>query len=416
MTEKELNTLKQNIKELIDDGKYNIALNEINNTIDDLYANKEFNKICKIYDWDYLEENEDIYIFEVAFALQEMNRSDEAELIYSEILNMEPNNSAVLNNLSNILWEKGEYNKAWSLICKAFDLNQESKIIAKNYRERSDFIEERERIESDYKSATLKIPYENEYVISKLKCIIENSKKDINYKDGKIPIPKWKFKILMQASESIALSLAEQWCTKCYIRKTGDRGYHNEYIYEINPYLEKAIKEYKPLKLPQQWIEGLEKLDASILSELKYFSLKDRIAKIKKKYRKIIERDIDELYLNYLMRNKKAIVVISGSIVETLLIYYCEKKKITKIEYSIKGNTISKKLYKSDLGDLLNYFENKHILSNILVHLGNLARTYRNFIHPGKELRYSEELELSHSEICFISTLEIIKIICQRHS
>ena len=121
---------------------------------------------------------------------------------------------------------------------------------------------------------------------------------------------------------------------------------------------------------------------------------------------------MNELYLNYVMNNEKSVVILSGSIVEMLLIYYCEKKKVKKIAYQRHNKTISKKLYESDLGDLISYVEQNKMLGNILVHLANISRIYRNYVHPGKELRESEQLSESKANLCFISTLEIVKIIC----
>jgi hypothetical protein len=112
------------------------------------------------------------------------------------------------------------------------------------------------------------------------------------------------------------------------------------------------------------------------------------------------------------MKNNKTVVILSGSIVETLLIYNCEKKKIKDISYQRHNKTISKKLYESDLGDLLSYYENTRFLGDGVVHMGNISRIYRNFVHPGKELRDQETLDDTKANICFVSTLEILKRIC----
>jgi hypothetical protein len=112
------------------------------------------------------------------------------------------------------------------------------------------------------------------------------------------------------------------------------------------------------------------------------------------------------------MKNNKAVVILSGSIVETLLIYYCEKKQIKDISYQRHSKAISKKLYESDLGDILSYFEQNRFLGDAVVHMGNISRIYRNFVHPGKELREQETLDDTKANICFISTLEILKRIC----
>lgn len=69
-------------------------------------------------------------------------------------------------------------------------------------------------------------------------------------------------------------------------------------------------------------------------------------------------------------------------------------------------------MYDADLGDLLDYFEQNRMLSDLFVHMGNIARISRNFIHPGKELREAEQLSQAKADMCFISALEVVRHIC----
>ena len=193
---------------------------------------------------------------------------------------------------------------------------------------------------------------------------------------------------MMSTDEQKALSLLEQWLRKGYVCKPEDRGTYGEYVYEFNPFLFNELVKIKPKKINQQWLKGIESLNLETLESLSYFHIIQIIEKVKKSIRAILRRDIDELFLNYVMKNNKAVVILSGSIVETLLIYNCEKKKIKDISYQRHNKTISKKLYESDLGDLLLYYENTRFLGDgCCLHMGNISRIYRNFVHPGKELR-----------------------------
>jgi hypothetical protein len=40
--------------------------------------------------------------------------------------------------------------------------------------------------------------------------------------------------------------------------------------------------------------------------------------------------------------------------------------------------------------------------------MGNISRIYRNFVHPGKELREAESLNQAKADLCFVSTIEIL--------
>jgi hypothetical protein len=253
---------------------------------------------------------------------------------------------------------------------------------------------------------------ENDFVITKLKAFTANFKIDSEQKNLQLPIPRWKFKILMETNEQISISLLNQWTEKGYLYKTDQRGDYREVVYELNPYLEKQVKSISKTKIPDNWIQGMSEISIDNLQELSYFSSIEQIKKVKLKYRNLMLRDIDELFLSYIMKNHKSVIILSGSLVELLLIYYCEKKHINLLSYQGKVKNISRKLYDADLGELLSYFENKKMLGDATIHLGNISRIYRNFVHPGKELRESEDLDQTKADLCFVSTIEIIKSIC----
>ncbi|RZJ44543.1 MAG: hypothetical protein EOO19_11860 [Chryseobacterium sp.] len=107
------------------------------------------------------------------------------------------------------------------------------------------------------------------------------------------------------------------------------------------------------------------------------------------------------------MGHEKATIVLSGSLVELLLIYYCEKKKMMTITIlDSKGSPKKKKLYECVLIDLIEFVEQTKPFGNDFFHLSNLSRIYRNFIHPGRELK--DSLDKSKAEICFVGTREIL--------
>jgi len=92
------------------------------------------------------------------------------------------------------------------------------------------------------------LPKENEFVIQKLQAFFSNAKKDSDFKDNRMAIPRWKFKVMMGTDEQKSLSLLDQWLNKGYVRKTGDRGYYSEHIYELNPLILRNISKLKPKK------------------------------------------------------------------------------------------------------------------------------------------------------------------------
>jgi len=60
----------------------------------------------------------------------------------------------------------------------------------------------------------------------------------------------------------------------------------------------------------------------------------------------------------------------------------------------------------------LTFFEENKLLGDAVVHMGNISRIYRNFVHPGKELREQVALDQGKANLCFVSTLEILNRVC----
>ena len=337
-----------------------------------------------------------------------MEQEADGEKIYKYLYASEPDNTAVLNNLSNIKKRKREYKEAFDLISKAYELAPKDKIILDNYESLSQIMKEIKERDQKFKHALTYLERENSFVIDKLQLFIQNAKKDSEYKNGIIPLAKWKFRSFMKTDDLKAESLREQWLEKCYIINTEQRGEYNEFVYEINPLIEKAISEIKFKTINPNWIKGIERLDIKILEESNYYRNLKKINKINKQFKDILLRDYDELIFNYLVKNCKSTIILSGSIIETLLIYHLKKNKISKVEYEIDKKKVSKDLFDASLNDLLEYFEQNKLLQKQFVHLGSISRIFRNYVHPGKELRETEILDDSKSDLCYISASELI--------
>ena len=364
---------------------------------------KTFNKASKI-----ISDKALLFTFELAYSYVELNDENSAEKVYEFILSNEPKNSAVLNNLSNIKKRKRKFKEAFDLISRAIQIEPSDEIITNNYDNLNQIVSEQREREQTFKYSLTFLEIENDFVVSKLKLFIKNAKKDENYNNGVLPIAKWKFKVFMQTDEQKSESLREQWLDKNYITDTGQKGNYNEIVYEINPFLEKSLLNLKKNEINKNWIKAIELLNTKSLEEINYFRNLKRIEKMNKEFRLIVKRDYDELTFNYLAKNNKTTIILSGSLIETLLIYYLKKKKVSNVAYEVNNKKISKELFEATLNDLLQYLEQNKELEKQYVHLGNISRIYRNYVHPGKELRESEELDDSKANLCYISASELI--------
>lgn len=378
--------------------------------IDQLFKEKRYSIITEIYQNDDCRTFIDAS-FEVAYSLNEMAKYDQAELVYSNLLEYDDENTSVLNNLSNIKKKKKRYNEAFELIAKAYSLANDDEIIANNYNSLKKIIEEREIKDRAQKEAAENIKKENDFVRTKLQCFIESFKTDPENSKGRLAIPNWKFRIMMKTDEVKAESLKNQWINKNYIINTGEREDKFVVIYEINPYISDALEAVAEQKINRDWIDNIENICCENLKEISYFETKKNLMKIKGQYQKIILRDYDELSLNYLFRNWKSVIILSGSIIEAILSYYCSENDISNIEYKVNEKTVTKKMDDCDMGDLLTYFEQKKVFKAPMTHLANVSRYLRNYVHPGKEIKEGSTLDKSKADICFNAVNEISLIV-----
>ncbi len=410
MTQKELNEkVKEIIKLIKDDNEFeaSILFDELASS---LHSQKQygdiinaFNKVSKI-----ISDKTLLFTFELAYSYVELNDENSAEKVYEFILSNEPKNSAALNNLSNIKKRKRKFKEAFDLISRAIQIEPDDEIITNNYDNLNQIVSEQREREQKFKHSLTYLERENDFVVSKLKLFIQNAKKDENYDNGVLPIAKWKFKVFMQTDEQKSESLREQWLDRNYITNTGQKGNYYETVYEINPFLEKALLNLKKNEINENWIKAIDLINTKSLDEVNYFRNLKRIEKLNKEFRQIVKRDYDELTFNYLAKNNKTTIILSGSLIETLLIYYLKKKKVNTVSYEINNKKISKELFEATLNDLLQYLEQNKELEKQYVLLGNISRIYRNYVHPGKELRESEELDDSKANLCYISASELI--------
>ncbi len=374
-----------------------------------LFQERKFTRIVDLFYSTACDQPESFFSFEVAYSLSEMGYIDDAEAVYEYLLQHDSENSALLNNLSHIKETKHKIPEAFELIRKAYELTPHDDVIVENYQNLLAIIRQQQAVQKNYRRSLDFLQDENTYTMEKLRTFLGNVRREEEFIDYQMPIPEWKFSVLLEAPPKEAAELVEQWMEKGYIRPTGERDAHLIPLYIINPYLEVEIPKIHK-QLPPKWIKGFEALTLERLEENAYFSTLHKVKKIDGKYRDIIERDLNELFFNYLMKNEKSVIILAGSLVEAVLMYYCEEEQdITHLYQQRKNNrTVKRDLYDSDLAEMLNYLQEKKILSDLFVHIGNIARIYRNFIHPGRELREPELINQSKLDLCFLSTLEII--------
>ena len=152
-------------------------------------------------------------------------------------------------------------------------------------------------------------------------------------------------------------------------------------------------------------MENLENIGYNIILQKKLNNIDDEELK------EILIRDLKECAYSVLLSQNKSAIILSGSIIETLLIY--KIKSIGIEEYDLIGlrnrkNKCVKTIDKMILDELL-YVANKlQILSDTNYYLSHFSREYRNVIHPNKEIRGKMDISTENASLMWKILKEII--------
>lgn len=420
--EKSIDTL---VKEIISTLKEEYSFREIfieniESIVDELHKQKKYKEVIDIYEVYSKEQIDkaDIW-FEVGFAFNELKKRDKAKFAYNRYIALKGETSAVLNNLANIYKQEDKLDEAIDMYKKALTIEKDDEIAKNNLsnaierkKEFSKEADKRKALDSLFLRSVQLLKTENYFILETLHTFILNCKKEEEFENWKLPIQDEMFPVLLHTNARKAFELRDDWVSKNYLLKTEESDEYDITYFQLNPYVESEVIRLRDIatdsNLPKVWMNGLNNISVFQLEEIDYSASIKRFEKINKKYKPLVIRDFNELVFNYLVGNKKTTVILSGSFVELLLTYYCERKKLRIISYTDQHRkTISKNLYDCVLFDLISFIEEKKFFGNDFSPLSNLSRVYRNFVHPGVELK--NILDKTKSDLCFISSLEILR-------
>lgn len=103
------------------------------------------------------------------------------------------------------------------------------------------------------------------------------------------------------------------------------------------------------------------------------------------KFRIILTRDFEELNKCIEAKTSKSVLILSGSIIESILIDYFSSLPPTGIN--------PKKVLSMELASLIDLaFDNK-LISQSTKELSTVIKNFRNLIHPGREIRKNEKFD-----------------------
>ena len=381
---------------------YDFNCNEYQNLIENLvfslHNRKQYSSIVKISEnIDYKKLKYLNFGFELAFALKEQGKDSKAKEIYEKYLEIHPNSDAVLNNLGVIYENEGDFEKALDYYEKSENLSP-SKVSANNILRSKELIEQRKK-EKELEEKSLEyLQLENIWIINRIKLFYEEAD-DV----GNIICPYKKLPIVLKCNEDKANDVLKQFIDKGYIFRNKNHNYDtNASVYKKNFSIEKRINEMeKENELISSFTDHLNGFTIDNLLSIEYLKILSKLNSIKKKTIKdIFIRDYNELVFNYLSNQKKTTILMSGTIIELLLLYILDKQKI--IKYKVGPKQKEKKVIEMDITEMIEVCDKEQLIQNTPKKFMDGMKQFRNFIHPGKELREKTfDIDKSTVELSF---------------
>lgn len=345
-----------------------------------LYMNKEYIKVCDVsekYESKIDFQKKDV-LFEIAYSYAEIENDVKAEKLYLKILKKDKNNSSVLNNLGIIYEKHGKIDKALEHLQKAESINH-NEIHIRNIKRCNITLEEKKKNQEEMIEGKENIKKENIFIINKFLsfCEHQNDSGDIICSYSELPI-------FLNINAEKANEVLNTFLRKKYLFKQINHSYDtNKSVYKINNDVESEIINIKNNNKLMNDVAN--KLNNISLEKMENMNLNDKFSKISSitntEICSILKRDYYELFMAYTIDNQKSVTILAGGIIETILIYIIKKN----------DSTIGNKIYDLDLTQLLNKCQNNNYISSVPLNFINGLKKYRNFVHPGVEIRENKK-------------------------
>lgn len=372
------------------------------------YNEKNLERILKIF-VNYYEEKEKYFeiiniveelllkqnlkipnsiLFEVAYAYNEEKNFEKAKIYYEEYINNNVSAPA-LNNLSLIYENENDIDKAIQLLEKANDLysnnsgysEEQVKRCKRNLSRCKKKKEDKTRLEKEMQDAQEQILSEGYWYIDKLDQVYERQD-ELGY-------------IIMSQNDLITILHVRPDKAKEFVDKAVNKGYlirvkeHNfdtlKSVYKVNKYVEQEIKKYNEQNtIFNTILNNIAQINEQTITNTSYIEMLSNINNIQDaELKEILKRDLKENLVAYLTNSYKTCLILSGSMIENILLDRVMSNGI--VTYQIDKKNV--KVNKMDLSQLIFVAETERLIDKIPLDLANAIRGFRNFIHPGKEYR-----------------------------
>lgn len=339
-------------------------------------------------------------LFEIAYSYAELDgKSVQAEKLYNILLEKDPQNSSVVNNLGVIFEKRGNLDKSFEYFKRAYELGGADEIQDRNFKRVSESIK-------NYQNAISLLEKENSWLLGRLTMLCEASNDSDEFTCTYKNRPT-----VLNVSPTKGDELFDKFLHDKYIFKISTDGASK---YKINPLVKRYLKQQQErLKENKQYEIIGSKLNIDELRKIGYTEEAiSAIGRINDETLKgILIRDIHECAVSVIAQQYKSAIIICGSIIEAVLVYVIEEKGIKKYDIGtlLRGKAKSKPVKEMDLNELLELGKQEKIIDIEEYHLSNYVRAYRNIIHPSCEVRKSYNVDDLTADLMWKSLLAIIR-------
>ncbi|MCX4253741.1 MAG: tetratricopeptide repeat protein [Bacilli bacterium] len=366
----------------------------IENLVEELHKNQKYSDIVKLMDAiDYKKLDYIKFGFEIAYAFNKNDRTDLAKEIYENYITVYPNSDAAINNLGVIYKKEKNYEKALECYIRAESISHND-IYSNNITSCKELIEQLDKEKELENKALEFFKEENIWIIDRIKSFYEEADEN-----GNVICPYKKLPIIFKCHEGKSQDVLKQMLEKGYLFRNKNHNYDTTAsVYKINYSIKNRIQEIeKEYMLINSLTNNLNDFTIENLANIEYNKIIIKLGSIKQKnIRNIFIRDYNELVFNYLTNQQKTVVLMSGTLVELLLLFILNKKKIVK--YKVGSKQRDKKITEMDITEMLEVCDKEKFVQNTPKKFMDGLKNFRNFIHPGKELR-EKNLELDKSTV-----------------
>ncbi|WP_202711074.1 tetratricopeptide repeat protein [Sporosalibacterium faouarense] len=395
MEENEFYKLYSRIKNDINNNLWNKELfitTIVVSVVERLFKDKKYDEVISFSSKFSFEQLKNEIGFELAYSLNELKDKKTAKQYYEYLVSLDNTSCAVYNNLGVIYKEEGKFELAIELFTKALNISPDEDLYLRNLKNAKNLLEKRLKRYKNEEKAIEQYKKENAWI----KRILMNF---FMYQDEQGYI-ECSYKMLpkyLSLTESKAIEVMNNFLDKKYIYKL-KRDEHNldtmSTVYQFNSLVREELEQSQlETSIYNEIYDSVSGFTVNAYEEMGYnVELKKKIGSIKNSDFKImIERDVRENFVAIMSKSWKSSLVLSGSIIEALVMDKLRECNIKKYDVQFRDKSKSKKVETMGLNELLFVAKEERLMTHELYHHSQAIRGYRNLVHPAVEERKSKD-------------------------